>query len=212
MATKKKIIKTYGVRGLMEWVCNIPVGRTKMRIEFTGGVLTKYGVSPAKYTTKDFFKQTLIENSALYKSGRIKLLTAVETNEDEDRLPEKPLAKAASGSAQNPSPSEDGNKGDDEGDGDSTDPAPERAEPTGEAHTVTVQEEGSKDGERTADGRLIVEVDSVDDAKNYLNEKFGIAVRNLRSGVSVVTAGTENGIYFKGLEKYYEKAAEATEE
>lgn len=216
MATKKKI-KTYGVRNLMEWVCNIPVGKGHMRIEFTGGVLTSYGNTPAKFVTKDLFQQTVIEHSDFFKKKRIILLSVIESDEDEDRLPVKPLAKAAaaSGSAQNPSPSEDGNKGDDEGDGDgdSTDPAPETAEPTGEANTATAQEEGHIDGERTADGRLIVEVDSVDDAKNYLNEKFGIAVRNLRSGVSVVTAGTENGIYFKGLEKYYEKAAaETTEE
>lgn len=187
MATKKKI-KTYGVRNLMEWVCNIPVGKGHMRIEFTGGVLTSYGNSPAKFVTSDLLQQTIIEHSDFFKKKRIILLSVVESDEDEDKAPQKP------------SPSENGNKGDDEGDGDSTGAAPDTAEPTGEANTATAQEEGGKDGERTADGRLIVEVGSLDDAKAYLNEKFGIAVRNLRSKASILEAASENGIEFVNVE------------
>ena len=86
MATKKKI-KTYGVRGLMEWVCNIPVGKSHMRIEFTGGILTSYGNTPAKYVTKDLLQQTIIEHSDFFKKKRIVLLSVVETDEDEDKLP-----------------------------------------------------------------------------------------------------------------------------
>lgn len=78
----KKKIKTYGVKGLMEWVCNVPVGKTHMRVEFTGGVLTPYGNTPAKYTTSDPLKQAVIENSPLYKSGRIKLLRSRDTDEE----------------------------------------------------------------------------------------------------------------------------------
>lgn len=175
MATKKKTIKTYGVKGLMEWVCNIPVGRARMRVEFTGGVLTKYGVSPAKYTTNDLFKQTLIENSALYKAGRIRLLSAVETDEDEDRLAGNPGQAAAGGGVESPAPAaDDGGKG----------------------------LEAGRDGE----GRLVVEVGSLDDAKAYLNGKFGIPARELRSGSRIVAAAGENGVYFKGLERYYGKA------
>lgn len=180
MATKKKTIKTYGVRGLMEWVCNIPVGKAKMRIEFTGGVLTKYGVSPAKYVTNDLFRQTLIEGSQLFKAGRIKLLSAVETDEDEDRLVERP-AEAG--------PVADG----------------------GECPAPAADDGG--EGERDEEGRLVVEVGSLEEAKAYLNEKFGIPVRDIRSGARIVAAAGENGVYFKGLESYYGKtAAVASEE
>lgn len=77
----RKTIKTYGVRGLMEWVCNIPVGKTHMRVEFTGGVLTSYGNTPAKFTTDDPFKQAVIEHSEWYKTGRIKLLHCQDIGE-----------------------------------------------------------------------------------------------------------------------------------
>lgn len=71
----------------MEWVCNIPVGKSHMRIEFTGGVLTSYGNTPAKYVTKDLLQQTIIEHSDFFKKKRIVLLSIVETDEDEDKLP-----------------------------------------------------------------------------------------------------------------------------
>ncbi len=43
--------KTYGVNGMMEWNAIIPVGRTSVRVHFTGGTVTGYGVSPATFTT-----------------------------------------------------------------------------------------------------------------------------------------------------------------
>lgn len=90
----KKKIKTYGVRGLMEWICNIPVGKSNMRIEFTGGVLTSYGNTPAKFVTKDLLKQTIIENSDLFKNKRIELLSVIDTDEDEDRIVSAPANEA----------------------------------------------------------------------------------------------------------------------
>lgn len=142
----KKTIKTYGVRGLMEWVCNIPVGKTHMRVEFTGGVLTSYGNTPAKFTTDDPFKQTVIEHSEWYKSGRIKLLHFHDIGEDSP----SPVSPQ--------SPSEDS-------------PVPESF--------------------------ATVEVSSLDDAKTYLNETFGISVRELRSKKSVLDAASRNGLSFK---------------
>ena len=68
-----KVIKTYGVKGLMECVYYIPVGKAKLKLNFTGGVLTAYGNTPAKYTTDDPVKQAIIENSALFKSGKVEL-------------------------------------------------------------------------------------------------------------------------------------------
>lgn len=44
--------KTYGVNGMMEWNAIIPVGRTSVRVHFTGGTVTGYGVSPATFTDR----------------------------------------------------------------------------------------------------------------------------------------------------------------
>lgn len=208
MATKKKI-KTYGVRGLMEWVCNIPVGKSHMRIEFTGGVLTSYGNTPAKFVTKDLLQQTIIEHSDFYKKKRIVLLSVVETNEDEDRMPKeaKPVVPAPPSPPTEPTSgnSEDENDetadagnadtGDDEGDGGNADGDENPKE--GDENPKDADE--ANEGERTSDGKLIVKVSSLDDAKTYLNDKCGIAVRELRSKAKILDAADANGISFEGI-------------
>jgi len=72
-------IKTYGAKGLMEWQCLIRSGKTKLHISFTGGTLTEYGVSAAKYTTSNPIIQDMIERSDYFKTGKITLLRSVET-------------------------------------------------------------------------------------------------------------------------------------
>ena len=69
----------------MEWMCNIPVGKTHLSVEFSGGVLTQYGNTPAKFTTDDLLKQAIIENSKPFKGGKITLLSCVESQEEETR-------------------------------------------------------------------------------------------------------------------------------
>lgn len=43
-------------------------------VNFEGGMMTRYGITPAEYTTSDAFKQKVIEQSDYFKNGRIKLL------------------------------------------------------------------------------------------------------------------------------------------
>lgn len=203
MATKKKI-KTYGVRGLMEWVCNIPVGKSHMRIEFTGGVLTSYGNTPAKFVTKDLLQQTIIEHSEFYKKKRIVLLSVVDTDEDEDRMPKAPAPPvppteptSGNGEDEKGETADAGNAdtGDDEGDGGNADGDKNPKE--GDENPKDADE--ANDGERTPDGKLIVKVSSLDDAKTYLNDKCGIAVRELRSKAKILDAADANGISFEGI-------------
>ena len=68
------IRKTYGVSGLMDWTTQIKTGKVSVSVHFTGGALTAYGVTPAKYSTSNPFFQSVIENSEQFKSGRIMLL------------------------------------------------------------------------------------------------------------------------------------------
>lgn len=183
----------------MEWVCNIPVGKSHMRIEFTGGVLTSYGNTPAKYVTKDLLQQTIIEHSEFFKKKRIVLLSVVDTDEDEDRMPkaEKPAEQAPAPStapkteqtagSDGESGNADANDADDADGGDKSD------------GDETPKDDADSDGERTSDGKLIVKVTSLDDAKTYLNEKCGIAVRELRSKAKILDAAEANGVSFEGI-------------
>lgn len=71
-------IKTYGIRGLLEKHCVLRAGNITMKVSFTNGTLTGYGVAPATYTTEDPFTQAVIENSAQYKSKEIILVSVHE--------------------------------------------------------------------------------------------------------------------------------------
>ena len=71
---KKKIRKTYGVYGMMEWVAMIPAGGSAVKVHFTGGTLTGYGVKPATFSTDSEVMIYLIENSRYYSSGKIRLV------------------------------------------------------------------------------------------------------------------------------------------
>lgn len=68
---------TYGVTGLIDWNARIPVGKAAMNVHFTGGALTKYGVTPAEFTTTDSFTQRVIEDSEYFRTGRITVLRSV---------------------------------------------------------------------------------------------------------------------------------------
>jgi len=70
--------KTYGVFGLMEWEILASVGKRTMKLLFKGGLTTRMGVTPATYTTANPIVQLAIENTAYYRSGRIKVIRTVE--------------------------------------------------------------------------------------------------------------------------------------
>lgn len=87
------IRKTYGVSGLMDWTTQIKAGRGTVSVHFTGGALTAYGVTPAKYSTSNPFFQNVIENSEQFKSGRIELLGKIEVPDDAAEKARKARAK-----------------------------------------------------------------------------------------------------------------------
>lgn len=67
--------KTYGVSGLLEWSAVIKAGKAAINVMFSGGSLNGYGITPATYTTSNAIIQAIIENSAYFQSGKIKLLS-----------------------------------------------------------------------------------------------------------------------------------------
>ena len=88
--------KTYGVRNLVEWQANIPVGKGRLIVHFTGGSITAYGVTPAVFKTEDPIHQAIIENSGYFKSGRIFLMKSDFIKEVADPVPAVAPAPAAS--------------------------------------------------------------------------------------------------------------------
>lgn len=79
------MIKTYGAKGLMEWVALIQVGRATIQVPFTGGTKSGLDMSPATYTCRSEVFQQVIENSDYFKSGKIVLLRQTATPEDEKK-------------------------------------------------------------------------------------------------------------------------------
>lgn len=78
--------KKYEVRGMMEWHPVFKIGRTRLQVSFTGGCLCSGGSTPAYYETADPVVQAVIEGSAVFRSGRIRLASAV-------KMPDKAPAK-----------------------------------------------------------------------------------------------------------------------
>lgn len=210
--------KTYGVSGYMEWVALIECGKATVKVHFSGGSLTGYGVTPAEFTTQNPMTQAIIENSKEFKSGKIFLLREIEgtgkfkefvrgqhANEGNHLGGQAATASAIAGTAL-------------DADGTSKTPKVEKTdadEPMGdpindeetepaddEESTDDTEAETVEDSEATvtADGKAIIDVTDLDDARDYLCENFGIARSSLRSNVSVYRAAEEHNIVFRGIE------------
>lgn len=74
----ERIKKTYGVEGLVDWTAELKAGKAKLIVNFTGGGMTSFGITPAEYTTDNPIYQAIIENSSEFKRRKIKLLRGVK--------------------------------------------------------------------------------------------------------------------------------------
>ena len=189
------IRKTYGVSGLMDWTTQIKTGKVSVSVHFTGGALTAYGVTPAKYSTSNPFFQSVIENSEQFKSGRIMLLSEMEVPDDAATKARK--ARMAAKAAEKPAPVPET-------------PAPvaeetvtpsttekespaESEQPTDETQDETLQGDGDD-----ADGDKIKVADKPD-AIEYLKERFpekGYTAVKLRTKTAFDAACKECGVEF----------------
>jgi hypothetical protein len=210
--------KTYGVRGYMEWVALIECGKATVKVHFSGGSLTGYGVTPAEFTTQNPMTQAIIENSKEFKSGKIFLLREIEgtgkfkefvrgqhANEGNHLGGQAATASAIAGTAldaDGTSKTPAAASADDEEpmsdpiNDEETEPA-DNEESTDDTEAETVED---SEATVTADGKAIIDVTDIDDARDYLCENFGIARSSLRSNVSVFRAAEEHNIVFRGIE------------
>lgn len=171
---KKRI--TYGVTGMMEYQAVIKMGRSKMKVTFTDGSATGYGMNPAMYTTDNLMVQKAIEGSEQFKSGRIHIVNSTDLEEEENvmrNLKEDPaLTIAAKDAADSPSPAErdaaESSECDDAADSPETGPE-------------------KKPGTE-------MEFDNNDDAKDYLEQTFGCVRSKLRNRADIIAAGEVNGV------------------
>lgn len=202
----------------MEWVALIECGKATVKVHFSGGSLTGYGVTPAEFTTQNPMTQAIIENSKEFKSGKIFLLREIEgtgkfkefvrgqhANEGNHLGGQAATASAIAGTALDADGTskipkvEQTNADEPMGDpinDEETEPADDE-ESTDDTEAETVED---SEATVTADGKAIIDVTDLDDARDYLCENFGIARSSLRSNVSVYRAAEEHNIVFRGIE------------
>lgn len=189
----------------MDWVAQIRVGAASVRVHFTGGALTTYGVTPAEYTTSNPFIQKVIENSSYFKEGRIIIQRRTEIKEPKKpAVKAKPKAQAVSQPAPVPQPKVEG--------------PIEEAQVTVEAEVQETAEEApvaeaEAQAEETAPtGLSKVEVACFQDALAYLQENFNISSYKVRSYEAAQKAASEHGIEFVGAKFEPVNGNEDTEE
>ena len=204
-------VKTYGIYSLTEWHGKVKAGTIEVNVSFVGGTASPSGSQPAYMVTKDPITQFVIENSKEFKDGFIVLVMCEEIGGNHRRMAvpkpvvEKPKTADAPTTQQQdtdeketPAADATGTVDDTEGETSGT-VADEDENPSYEGEGV----EGGTDpaeGTVTEDGKRIVEVTDIDDARDYLVEEFQIARSTLRSNVSVYRAAEEHNIVFKGIE------------
>ena len=182
---------TYGAPRLVDWVAQIKVGAASVRVHFTGGALTSYGVTPAEFTTSNPFIQKVIENSSYFKEGRIIIQRRATIEEPKKPAPKaKPKAQPAPQSAPQPKAEEP------VAETPAPTPAPVEAEPQEAAEPEPVAEAQTEEAE--ANGITKVPVTCLPDAHAYLQENFNISSYKVRSCEIAQCIAAEHGVQFKG--------------
>ncbi len=183
--------KIYGVLNLIDWTVNIKAGKATLRVHFTGGATTARGRVPATYATSDPVKQAIIEKSDYFKSRHIFVVDSMEVPDDAAAKARKAreAARAEAARAAAPKSFDKNPKEEDESPKlPAGDPVGEQGEP-GEPEAEPATEENGEVPEA-------ITVSSLDDAKDYLNEHFGIAKSQLRSRNAIEERAKENGVVF----------------
>lgn len=199
---------TYGAPRLVDWVAQIKAGAATVRVHFTGGALTSYGVTPAEYTTANPFIQKVIEQSTYFKEGRIILLrrTALPDVAKPKAPAPKPQTVAPTPEAPAPAPAEVEAKVEE---AKSLAPAPvPEAEQSAEEATASAEEVAN---DEAADGFTIVEASCLQDAQAYLQEQFNISSYKVRSYDAAQKAASEHGVKFVGAKFDTLNGGESTE-
>ncbi len=170
---------TYTAPNLMDWVAQLKAGAATVKVHFSGGAITSFGVTPAEYTTTNPFIQKVIEQSQYFKEGRIQIGRRVQ-------LPSSAKPKAKPQTQQAPAQIQAAS-------------APVVAPtPTIAAEEPTADESPSNQPEDAEDNITRIEVSCLPDAQDYLQQNFGISSYKVRSKVAAQKAASEHGVMFVG--------------
>lgn len=182
---KKKRI-TYGVDGMMEYQAIITVGKAKMKVHFSDGFVTAMGITPATFTTDNLIVQRAIEQSSDYKRGRIKVIRVTTLDEDVriERNPAKESTDIHTGLSTDSGTGTASESNIATNDASSNENASETTEPGNECKTTEVNTYTQ------------IEVSCNDDAKDYLEEHFGVIRSKLRVRADIQASAAAHGIEF----------------
>lgn len=163
----KKQKKTYGIKGFMEYQAVIKVGNGRMKVSFTDGSMSAMGVNPATFTTDKFMVQHAIENSAEFKRGLIHIVSVID------------LANEVHIERNTPAP---------------VSPQEPLQEERPEAEEIDTEAAEQPEPEDSVDTLTQVEFASNDEAKDYLEQNFGLVRSKLRNREDICKAGKANGV------------------
>lgn len=174
---------TYKAPNLMDWVAQLKSGAATVRVHFTGGALTAYGVTPARYTTSNPFIQKVIEQSEHFKEGRIEIDRRVVLDSSDASLRSR--------------------TGQPRGTGDGASPCSRTVKPaavTGGTAEVSPQLPDVADGGTAEASPQLheVAVSCLQDAQDYLQQHYGIATHKVRTIAAAQAAASVHGTVFSG--------------
>lgn len=181
----KKTKTTYGVYNLIEWHALLRLGKATVKVNFSGGSITTQGVTPATFTTEDPVIQFAIERSPEFRNGKIKVVRRAVLNEVveiERNIPKTINSIPGPNPAPNPVPIP--TKA-------ATVPVAEGVKSTDTEADNEAEAEGNAE---TAPATTQVEFSCNDDAKDYLEQTFGLVRSKLRNREDMVAAGRANGV------------------
>lgn len=154
---------------MVEFQALVNIGKAVMKVNFTDGSMTAFGQNPAQFTTTNPVVQFAIQNSTDFKKGRIKIINTIELDEEINCGP-KVVASAA--------------------------PAAEAKK--AEAVVETKKAEAAAATAATVEGEEAkvdeIEFDCNDDAKDYLEKRYGANRQKMRTRAEIVALGKTYGL------------------
>ena len=211
----KKTKTTYGVLNLVEWHARLKMGKAALKVSFTGGAITTQGVTPATFTTSDPVAQFIIENCAEFKAGKIKIIRRInlggeveicrnEARKDSEGLEQSESSKAEgviennqdlSGEVVQTGEQENAEEPKILEESETSEESKSENDKQSESSEISEQSEKSNSTE-VAEEKALIEVEFAcnDDAKDYLEQKFGCVRSKLHNRAAIVAAGKANGV------------------
>ena len=189
---------TYKAPNLMDWVAQLKSGAATVRVHFTGGALTAYGVTPARYTTSNPFIQKVIEQSEHFKEGRIEIDRRVVLDSSDASLRSRTGQPRGTGDGASPCSRTVKPAAVTGGTAEASPEVPEVAD-GGTAEASPEVPEVADGGTAEASPQLQeVEVSCLQDAQDYLQQHYGIASYKVRTIAAAQAAASVHGTVFSG--------------